>query len=229
LNSLGEAVERDGVRILEYSQESRVLLFMLSTQPSVTPPEIVKSVKGRLQHLLRPSVPNAFRRNFSLTSVGEARRDVVESYVASQLGHHSIADQRVAARFKDFQFVFPDVNPAADQFSSHGRYVYGLHLVLVHESRWREIRNEQLTVTCDMFFSAARQKRHRLSRLALLPDHLHATLGCGYEESPEEVALGYMNNVAYAHGMKPVFCASYYVGTFGEYDLGAVWQLAIKT
>ena len=222
-DALGEVVERDGVRLLESRfHPPSVWLFLLSTQPPVTPPEIVKSVKGRLQHLLRASAPKAFRRNFSLTSVGEVRRQVVESYVASQLGHHEMADPRVQARFKDFQFVFPNVDLSAEQFSSHGRYVYSLHLVLVYESRWREIREDHLAATRDMFFKTAMQKGHRVSRLALLPDHLHATVGCGFEESPEAVALAYMNNLAFAHGMKALFCESYYVGTFGEYDMGAI-------
>jgi REP element-mobilizing transposase RayT len=133
-----------------------------------------------------------------------------------------MADPRVQARFRDYQFCFPNVDVTAEQFSSHGRYRYCLHLVLVHESRWREIREDQLAITRDMFFKAPCQKRHSISRLALLPDHLHAALGCGFEESPEDVALGYMNNLAFAHGMQPVFCASYYVGTFGEYDIGAI-------
>ena len=34
--------------------------------------------------------------------------------------------------------------------------------------------------------------------------------------------LGYMNNLAYVHGMKPAFRFSYYVGTFSEYDLGVI-------
>ena len=36
---------------------------------------------------------------------------------------------------------------------------------------------------------------------ALLPDHIHLTLGCQLNEAPQDVAL---------------------VGTFGEYDLGVV-------
>jgi REP element-mobilizing transposase RayT len=222
VSQLADAIERDGVRLLDNYQQNGVLFFLLSTRPSATPPQIVKSVKGRLQHILQDSVPKAFRRNFSLSSVGEARREIIEEYVASQLGHHPMADPRVEARFKDFQFVFPRVDLSAEQFSSHGRYVYCLHIALVHEARWREIREEQLSITRDMFFKAARQKGHRISRLALLPDHLHATLGCGFNESPEEVALGYMNNLAFAHGMKPIFCYSYYVGTFGDYDMGAI-------
>src|SRR5258708_2502071 len=79
LPSLQEVVERDGVRILEArGRPSDVWQFYLSTQPQVAPPQIVKSVKGRLQHLLRPTIPDAFRRNFSLSAVGDARREVVE-------------------------------------------------------------------------------------------------------------------------------------------------------
>ena len=31
-----------------------------------------------------------------------------------------------------------------------------------------------------------------------------------------------MNNIAFAHGMTELFKPSYYVGTFGEYDMNAV-------
>ena len=73
-------------------------LFLLSTEPCVAPPSIVKSVKGRWQHLLRPTHPGASKRNFSLTNVGDVSREVVERYVESQLGHHSMADERVQQR-----------------------------------------------------------------------------------------------------------------------------------
>lgn len=80
LAELKTVVETDGVRILEQcDRPPHVLLFLVSTKPHVSPPQIVKSVKGRLQHLLQKTHPNAFRRNFSLASVGEVRRDVVET------------------------------------------------------------------------------------------------------------------------------------------------------
>jgi hypothetical protein len=47
-------------------------------------------------------------------------------------------------------------------------------------------------------------------------------LGCGVAESPSTVALCYLNNLAYAQGMMPVYQYGYYVGRFGEYDLGAI-------
>ena len=223
LDDLKKVVERDGVRILECDVSRRpVAHFLLSTRPEVPPPGIVKSVKGRLQHAIRSSCPEAFRRNFSLGSVGDARREVIEAYVADQLGHHVMADDRVQQRLAAFQLEFPEVDLSPPLFSSHGRYVANLHLVLVHAGRWREVREERLIKTRDMLVGVARKKQHRLSRAAILADHLHLTLGFAIEESPEAVALTYMNNIAYAHGLEPLFCHSYYVGTFGEYDLGAI-------
>jgi REP element-mobilizing transposase RayT len=224
LPDLKEVVERDGVRILEVQPGIRNLWqFYLSTQPQVALPQIVKSVKGRLQHLLRPTSPDAFRRNFMLAAVGDARREVVENYVAAQLGHHRMTDPRVQAKLERYQLQFPEVDLAERQLSSHGIYVYTLHLVLVHEGRWNEIRDEQLDRTRDMTLRAARQKDHRVSRLSLLSDHVHLVAGIPFQLSPQDVALSYMNNLAFAHDMQAIFCPSYYVGTVGEYDTGAIW------
>ena len=77
-----------------------------------------------------------------------------------------------------------------------------------------------------MILGTARKKGHRLSRLAVLPDHIHAVMGCEVTESPEDVALSYLNNLAFGHGMQARYCFSYYVGTFGEYDLDAVRRVA---
>jgi hypothetical protein len=85
-----------------------------------------------------------------------------------------------------------------------------------------EIREEVLEKRLTTIEAAAAKHDHRLSRAALLPDHVHLTLGCGIGESPEQVVLGYMNNCAYACGMAGVFRFGYYAGTIGEYDRGAV-------
>ena len=81
---------------------------------------------------------------------------------------------------------------------------------------------EKLEAVRTMIRSSATQKGHRLSRLGLLPDHFHLTLGTPLESSPEDVALSYMNNIAFVYDMRPVLMSSFYVGTFGEYDLGAI-------
>ena len=224
LTDLQQVTERDGVRILEVCPRAdNVWHFFLTTRPFVAPPAIVKSVKGRLQHRLRATNPDALRRNFSLTSIGDASRDVVEEYVASQLAHHRMADARVQAQLEKYQLEFPDVDLSGRQLGSHGAYAYNLHLVLVHDGRWNEVRDEMLSKTRDMVLRVAHNKQYRLSRLSLLADHLHLVAGIPPRQSPQDVALGFMNNLAFAHDMRAIFSPSYYVGTVGDYDTGAVW------
>src|SRR5262249_5509401 len=117
---------------------------------------------------------------------------------------------------------FPEVRLDEPAFTAHGRYLYNLHLVLVHDGRWQEIREEQLVKNREMVLSVARKHEHRLSRVGLLGDHVHLTMRCGADTSPEQVALKYLNNLAFAHDMQRVFQFGYYVGTIGPYDMEAV-------
>jgi REP element-mobilizing transposase RayT len=62
----------------------------------------------------------------------------------------------------------------------------------------------------------AAKKQHAISRVSLLPDHLHAALRPQMEESPLDVAWCYLNNLAHRFGR--LWQDGYYVGTFGEYS-----------
>jgi hypothetical protein len=73
-----------------------------------------------------------------------------------------------------------------------------------------------------MIVWSAQKKGHRVARAGILADHVHLLLGCNLTESPQDVALSYLNNLAFAQGMLRVYQFGYYVGTVGEYDLGAV-------
>ena len=67
IEPLQRATEADGVRILEYQVTSpNVAQFLVSTRPDVSPSEIMRSVKGRWQYVLRNHHPSAFRRNYFL-------------------------------------------------------------------------------------------------------------------------------------------------------------------
>ena len=174
LKALTTETEQDGIRILQHRfTGSSTSQFLVSTRPGVSPQILVQRLKGRLQHLLKGSMPNAFQRNYS---------------------------------FK----------------TSHAIYWYNLHLVMVHDGRFREIRDDHAQKRLRAIGNIASVKGHLLSRAALLPDHLHLALRCDLAESPEQVALAYLNNLAFVEGMKPVFRFGYYVGTFGEYDLGVI-------
>jgi REP element-mobilizing transposase RayT len=222
LESLKLAAERDHVRILEYHELANNIVFLLSTLPSTNPPAIVKSVKGRLTHVLRDICTIDFRRNFRLTTVGDAKATEIENYVANQLDHHRLASDVSQERMREFTVCFDDADLIAPVNSSHGQYVIALHVVLVHAARWRTAERDFLLRTQNAILATARKKEQTISRLSLLPDHLHFTLKFGYEMSPLDVVLPYMNNIAFMHGMSPVLMESYYAGTIGPYDMNAV-------
>jgi hypothetical protein len=221
--ALQDATEPDGVRVLKHRLTTGdASQFFVSTKPHVKPEALIRSVKGRLQHAIREQVPKAFQRNYGLRGIGAATRSAVEQYVVDQLGHHRMADPNVQQRLTRFQKSYPDVDLSLPSFSAHGEYWYNLHVVFVSAERWMEIRERVLELRLGAVEGLAGTCGHRLSRAAILPDHVHLTLGCGIGESPEQVALGYMNACAEAAGGKPEWMFSYYTGTIGEYDRGAV-------
>ena len=183
---------------------------------------ILKSVKGRLQHLLRPQMRLAWRRNFRLTSVGDANIATVENYVAKQLDHHPLASAKSQQNLADYQWQDPAIDLAQPVFSSHGQFVLALHLVFVHSERWRNVSSDFVQKTQRAILQTATKKGQQISRLSILADHVHFTLRFGYDSSPEEVALSYMNNVSYRHGMLRIWMDSFYVGSIGPYDMNAV-------
>jgi hypothetical protein len=95
-------------------------------------------------------------------------------------------------------------------------------VVVENEGGWNEIRENVLVDSRAMIIRAAAKKHWRLSRIGMLSNHIHILLGAHVTESPAEIAISLMNNLAYVQGMKPAFRFSYYVGTFGPYDRGAI-------
>lgn len=224
--TLAEAASADGVCLLEcHTADAERIQFFVSSRPESTPSGIVRSIKGRLQYLVRDAIPQLWRRHYSITSVGAANNDVLQGYVSRQVEHHPMADPRVTERLRRFQFHDPSIDLAALRASAHGRFAHSLHVVLENADHLCDTREEWLVVTRDMVVAACRKKGWLLSRLGLVGNHLHALLGGDVAEAPREIALSLMNNLAFAHGMKRVFEHSFYVGTFGCYDHGAIRRL----
>jgi REP element-mobilizing transposase RayT len=223
LAPLQDATEPDGVRILEHQfTKENVSHFLISTKPQVAPAQCLRSVKGRLQHLVRAALPRAFRRNYSIRSLGSANQQAIEAYVATQMQHHPMADPRIETMLAPYQYADDRIDLGRPRRSSHGEFIYNLHLVAVHEQRFAEVNVDCWRRTVDMLQAAANNKNHLLTRVGLLVDHVHWTIGCGIEESPLALGLSYLNNLAYAHGMRPFYQYGFYVGTFGPYDMNAV-------
>lgn len=128
------------------------------------------------------------------------------------------ADARFAHALRELQFIDERVDLSQAAASSHGRYWYNLHLVLVTDHRWR-IRDLQLLRGLrDATLKIAAKKQHVISRLSIMPDHLHAALRPHIAESPLEVAYAYLNNLVHLMNHGRIWQDGYYLGTFGEYS-----------
>lgn len=215
--------ETDGLRLLERSWSEEKVQLLFSTKPDVAPVLLAQRAKGRLQHALRTAAPSfsGFRRKVSVSSVGHNRRADVEAYVASQVDASSFDDPLFRTLLREFT-VDHGEDLALPIESSHGRYTYSLHLVLVTAERYRVVDRAKLATLRDVSLKIATKKSYTISRLAVMPDHLHIALRGNIEHSLEEIVLSFQNNLAYALGQIKVWTDTYYVGTFGEYDMQAI-------
>lgn len=172
--------------------------------------------------LRKAALPTPFSRKVAVGTIGDNHRADVEGYIERQVDKESFADPRFAALLKRFTVGDPTVDLAAPTPANSGRYWYNLHLVLVVERRYRIADPDLLAILRDWSFKIAAKKGYAISRLAVMPDHLHASLRGNIADSPEAVALAFLSNLAYAVGQKAIWEPCYYAGTFGEYDMAAV-------
>lgn len=220
-DALKKITEKDGIRILKEDRVTpQMTRFFISSKPFINPQQIIRSVKGRLQHLIREIHPKALKRNYSIISIGRVKGKIIENYVANQHAHHVMAEDSTQKKFAEFLITNKNVDLMQRQQSSHGQYIYNLHLVLVHESRWMNTNRRDLKIIHTLVPKICERRGFRLSQLSILADHLHCTLGCPMDISPGEVALSFLNNSAYALKLGPIYKYSFYVGTFGPYDHG---------
>jgi REP element-mobilizing transposase RayT len=216
--------EDDGMRMLDrYWAEDKVQLTFSAT-PQVSPVFLAGRAKGRLQHAIRKTTRGfpGFSRKVSVCSVGHNSREDVEAYIASQVDTARFAVPSLRALLAEFTVVCKDVDLSVPTETAHGRYAYNLHLVLVTAERYWVVDRARLTTLRDTSFRIAEKKGHRISRLSVMPDHLHVSLRGNIQHSPQEIALAFQNNLAYALGQVKLWADTYYVGTFGDYDMWAI-------
>ena len=137
----------------------------------------------------------------------------------------SAADSNVQARMKALQFHDGAVDLDQIQTGNYGQFVNNVQVVLEMDGGWHETRKDVLVRFRYIIVSCVRNHGWKLSRIGLLSNHLHVLIGANVKDTPADVAMALMNNVAYVYEMKPVLKFSYYVGTFGQYDRGAVRKI----
>ncbi len=180
--------------------------------------------KGRLQYALRRlGTPVAFSRRVGFRALGDNTRAIVEHYLARQALKSDYADARFKAFLDRFAVIDHDVRLASPQATEHGRYWCSLHLVLVvQDRRFPMTRDSTFTTVRDECVAIAAAQGHQLAEVAVMPDHVHLALRAHHEQAPVAVGLAFLNGLAQALGNHRCWSEEFYVGTFGEYAIGAI-------
>lgn len=219
--------ESDGLRVLESRWTNELVQILFSASRGIGPAIIAARAKGRLDHALRRAQLNMpFSRKVAMRSVGDNTREDVEAYIARQVVKEQFVDPRWAAALSEFTVTNKAVDLSQPTGSARGRYWYNLHLVLVMDGRFRLSDLAVFRTLRDGCFKVAAKKGHLLFRVSVMPDHLHLALRANPEESPNDVAFAYQNNLAYMANLGRLWQDSFYVGTFGEYTTQAIRNVA---
>jgi REP element-mobilizing transposase RayT len=223
LPDLAPEWENDGLRVLESSLGPGQIQLTLSTTPQVAPVTLAGRVKGRIQHhCRRKGTPIDFSRKLAVRSLGDPTRAQVEAYIRNQVPKEALADERFRQMLSSFTVVNPQVDLSQPTETNSGRYWYNLHLVLVVNERYRIGAAATLAKIRETALRVCAKKGYAASTLAVLPDHLHLAVRGDVAQSPEEIALSFLNNLAHVLDQRPWWEAGYFAGTFGEYGMAAV-------
>ena len=215
--------EKDGLRVLESSLAPERIQLTLSATPQVPPVTLAARVKGRIQHHGRQrGIPLDFSRKPAVRSLGDPTRAQVEAYIRDQVPKEALADERFREMLASFTVLNPQVDLAQPTDTNSGRYWYNLHLVLVVSERYRVGEAATLAKIRETALRVCAKKGYVASALAVLPAHLHLALRGAVVQSPEEIALSFLNNLAHVLDRRPWWQAGYYAGTFGEDGRAAV-------
>lgn len=215
--------KNDGLELLEARWTAEQVRLLFAAAPTLSPQLLAARVKGRLDHAIRTSgLSLPFSRKVGVRSLGSNTRRDVEGYIERQVQREGFVDSRFEQALEELVYVNEKVDLAEPAASSHGRYWYNVHLVLVTEGRWRFKDAGIIRRVRDAFLAIADKKGHVISRLAVMPDHLHAALRPPIDISPLEIVFAYLNNLTYLLHLGRIWQDGYYVGTFGEYTTDAI-------
>jgi REP element-mobilizing transposase RayT len=215
-----ELWQEDGLNLEKYRIDKDRVQILFAARPDVAPIEFVGRIKGRLKHALRQSgTPVKFSRKVAFRCLGDNISDAVAGYLRKQARKEDFADRRFARTMEQFTVVDEDFDLSVPEATIRGRYWYNLHLVFVIPGRMRIAQNEVLAKLRDDCFLIASQKDCRIKAVAVMLDHIHIALRGVVDQSPQDIALCFMNNLAWLNGYNRIWDDEYYAGTFSEYSL----------
>ena len=219
--------QADGLALLDYRVRGDSTQILFEAGAHTSPLLASQRVKGRLQHALRlADTPVKFSRKVALRSLGDNTRSVVEGYLGKQVAKEGFVDPRFIERMKAYTIEKDDTDLREPVSTNSGQYWYNLHLVLVTSGRRRVVDYQRLAAVRDAVLRVVAGKGYLLKSLSVMPDHVHVAFRGDLSQSPADIALSFMNNLAFLLGRNRIWDDRYYVGTFSEYGADVVRELS---
>jgi hypothetical protein len=180
----------------------------------MSPASLVQRLRGRLQALLRPLAPQALTDRDLLQSVGHITADDIAAFIQQQRQViREPALPRHAVSYSEFRWQDAQVNLVKPQVHQNRPYWYNLHLFLAFAEVDCHLTQEQLSVIWSSIRQIAERKQHALKLAEISATAIHCYLRGRLSESPEQIALGYLNGFADALGQSRAFHNNYWVAT----------------
>ncbi|MEZ6090787.1 MAG: transposase [Pirellulaceae bacterium] len=192
------AWKADQLRMLKHRIDGSLVQFVFAAKPSVSPTFLARVPRGDWIMLRHSGTAIKFSRKVAVRSLGENTARAVSHYIDHQIDNADFADASFARSIGPYTRRFPKINPNQPIEVTRGRYWYCLHLVLVTAERYRFCRVECFKRIYDRCLQIADRKAYRIAAISVMPDHLHLNLVGSVEHSPEQIALAFQNNLAFA-------------------------------
>lgn len=216
--------KNDGFELLHFTNKRNVLQILCKVEPGISPEKFAQKIKGRLVYAFRQSsIYLKFSRALGFRSLGFNTSTIVKNYINGQVDKEDLADSRYKVILK--QFTCSDrstelINPHNNKRSI---YWYNLHLVIVIAERSNPITKDEVFEKIKRLIPAvAKKHQYKIADFSVMPDHIHIAMQGNPEESPYEIGLSFMNNLAYMMKMKYFWRDEFYIGTFSEYTVDSV-------
>lgn len=224
MSPLRSAWQADGMTLQSFKQDSQQIQATFAVLPDIAPSFCAARAKGRLQHSFRQAGRScAFSRKVSVRALGKNITKAVVDYVRDQLKHVDLADPRYVRELAESAHEDATVDLRKPVELKRSRYWYNLHVVFVTAARYRMGGPAFLSRLRNAFLQTPAKHCCRVGSLAIMPDHAHVVLQGDPEKSPKELGLAFQNQTAAAAGCR-FWQDEFYVGTFSEYDLGAIGE-----
>ena len=236
-SSLHKTWKGDGLEVLSRKWSPHRIQFTFRAAPDIAPTFVTARAKGRLDHALRKAgQPTAFSRRVGFRTLGHNTSPVVLNYLARQYDRVDLADPRYIEELQSASWSNPDFDASDPLPTSHGRYWYDVHMVLVTENRFRIgrwIKPQDLSEATqawgrDLSRSASTsrsgQARPGLKSLAVMHDHVHVVCRGAINRSPADMAGELFRRLNEAAGCR-LMQERVYAGSFSEYSVSAIADL----